>query len=208
MYSPDHYTSQQTDLAKQVMQEFDLATLVCVHAGALQISHLPLVVDEHQGRPCLLGHMAKANPQWKIFTESPRVTVIFRGPDHYISPAWYVEREDNVPTWNFAAIHIDGHVELVTDVAETLTVLQTQVNWWESRLGTNWKLNTEFTAIQQLSNGIVAFRIFPEAQQIKFKLSQKQSSEDWQNVVQALEALPSESARQVAKLMKATRFKS
>lgn len=204
-YSPTHYTSQQFDIARKLTQKFELATLISQGSGSLQISHLPLVLSKHKDEECYLGHMAKANPHWKIIEENPFATLIFRGPDHYISPAWYSPQDDNVPTWNYAAVHIEARLQVVSDSSEALQILKEQVDWWESNLGTNWKLDVELPAIQDLGKGIVAFRVFPVAQQLKFKLSQKQSTGNWESVVSNLSSLPSDSAKQVAELMRETR---
>lgn len=204
-YAPPHYISQQTMLANEMMRRFELATLISQTSSSLQISHLPLLLSDHDGHACFLGHMAKANPHWKILVENSHATVIFRGPDHYISPSWYEPSDHNVPTWNYAAVHLECSIEVVEGKEEALAILQKQVEWWERHLGTNWVLNPTLQPIQNLANGIVAFRVYPESSQLKFKLSQKQSLSDWQRVTRALEALTSEKAREVAKMMKETR---
>lgn len=204
-YSPAHYLSSQENLASELMKEFELAALISHTPSSLQISHLPLVLSEHKGRECFLGHMAKANPHWKLIRVNSRVTVIFRGPDHYISPAWYVPHDDDVPTWNYAAVHIEGSAELVQGEEETLKVLEEQVNWWESQLGTQWRLNTSLPEIQDAGRAIVAFRIYPDTKQFKFKLRQKQSQENWQNTVRALDSCPTQKAKQIAEWMRKTR---
>ena len=204
-YSPAHYTSDQRDIAQDLMKRFELATLISQSEKSLQISHLPLVLSQYDGKECFLGHMAKANPHWRMIEENAHATVIFKGPDHYISPAWYEPQEDNVPTWNYAAVHIEAKVELVNEPNEALQLLEEQVDWWETNLGTNWKLDIDNPSIRDLGKAIVAFRIFPLAHQLKFKLSQKQSVHDWESVVANLKSLPSDSAKQVADLMKETR---
>lgn len=45
--------------------------------------------------------------------ENSRAIVIFRGPDHYISPSWYEPSDNNVPTWNYTAVHLECLIEVV-----------------------------------------------------------------------------------------------
>src|SRR6266511_2313916 len=74
-------------------------------------SHLPLEIseDKHDGL-ILYGHMSRANPQWKTFSDSEAL-VIFQGAHTYISPRWY--NHVNVPTWNYMNVHVYGKPRLV-----------------------------------------------------------------------------------------------
>jgi transcriptional regulator len=53
-------------------------------------------------------HLARANPQVEALERRGRATVVFHGPHAYVSPRHYAA--PNVPTWNFAAVHVDGAV--------------------------------------------------------------------------------------------------
>jgi transcriptional regulator len=48
--------------------------------------------------------------QWKDL-EASEVLVIFNGPHTYISSSWY--DHENVPTWNYIAVHVYGTVKLI-----------------------------------------------------------------------------------------------
>ena len=60
----------------------------------------------------LLGHLARNNPQWSQPVIGEAV-VIVRGTDAYITPSWCAAKAEHgrvVPTWNYAAAHIYGHL--------------------------------------------------------------------------------------------------
>ena len=58
----------------------------------------------------ILGHMSRANPQWRSFGEQ-EVLLIFQGAHTYISPRWY--SHVNVPTWNYMMVHLYGKMRVV-----------------------------------------------------------------------------------------------
>ena len=63
----------------------------------------------------LTGHLAYGNPLWKTFEEVQDILVIFNGPHAYISSSWY--EHENVPTWNYQAVHVYGKASLIEGIA-------------------------------------------------------------------------------------------
>jgi transcriptional regulator len=51
-------------------------------------------------------HLTRSNPIARAALPAPAVIAV-SGPDTYISPDWY-EAEDQVPTWNYVAVHLRG----------------------------------------------------------------------------------------------------
>jgi transcriptional regulator len=54
-------------------------------------------------------HLARSNPIARAGLPAPAVLVV-SGPDAYVSPDWY-GTEDQVPTWNYVAVHLRGVLE-------------------------------------------------------------------------------------------------
>ena len=51
-------------------------------------THLPLMLDgEH-----LVGHIARANEQWRLLDTTVESLAIFSGVDGYVSPSYYTTR--------------------------------------------------------------------------------------------------------------------
>ena len=49
----------------------------------------------------------------------PATLAIFSGPEHYISPSWYVAKQEHgkvVPTWNYLTAHVYGDLVIHDDV--------------------------------------------------------------------------------------------
>ena len=53
-------------------------------------------------------HLMRSNPLARALPAA--VTVIVSGPDGYVSPDWYGV-PDQVPTWNYVAVHLTGPAE-------------------------------------------------------------------------------------------------
>ncbi len=78
-------------------------------------SHIPFVLNADGGR--LGAHIVRSNPIWKALKAGPlQAVMIVSGPHGYISPDWYGV-EDQVPTWNYVAVHMRGEVRLLPDEA-------------------------------------------------------------------------------------------
>ncbi len=66
MYSPAEF--KEADLAKlhAFIQEYNFAVVISAKGGSCSLSHLPLLLDQSRGQfGTLVGHMARANAQWK-----------------------------------------------------------------------------------------------------------------------------------------------
>ena len=78
-------------------------------------SHLPFVLNEAGDR--LAVHIVRSNPIWKALRGGPLDAVmIISGPHGYISPDWY-GAADQVPTWNYVAVHLRGTARLLDEGA-------------------------------------------------------------------------------------------
>jgi transcriptional regulator len=75
------------------------------------ISHIPFLL-EPDGQSAEL-HLVRSNPIAVMAATDPVPAVLaVSGPDGYISPDWYGQ-PDQVPTWNYVAVHLRGTLEPV-----------------------------------------------------------------------------------------------
>jgi len=83
-------------------------------AGPL-ISHVPFIFTENNRR--IEAHIMRSNPIARALANGARPAIFaISGADGYISPDWY-EMADQVPTWNYIAVHIRGDLSLKPDAA-------------------------------------------------------------------------------------------
>jgi transcriptional regulator len=203
MYTPAHFNESDPATLFTLIERYSFATLISNTGTEPFASHLPLLVDRNAGRHgTLIGHMARANPQWQ-HTDNQTVLAIFAGPHAYISPTWY-ESANVVPTWNYAAIHVYGTFRAIHDDQQLLKIVHDTVNLYEAAMPTPWKMDTGSDFNQKLVKAIVGFNIQITRIEGKLKLNQNHTPDRRETVIRALEKSPDQNAREIADLMAAT----
>jgi transcriptional regulator len=201
MYLPRHFA--ETDLSRlhAAIEAYSFATLVSGADADLQASHLPLLLDRDEGgRGTLVGHMARANQQWRT-AAGQSVLAIFNGPHAYISPVWY-EAQEVVPTWNYVAVHASGTLTIIEDASELAQLVARTVRHYESGRENPWQLDERAAFVRGLLPHIVGFRIPIERLEGKWKLNQNHPPDRREKVAQALGRSPREDDRQIGELMR------
>lgn len=84
-------------------------TLTLSTEDAPLISHVPFLLSE-DGSVAEL-HLVRSNPIVRALSKPRVARIAVSGPDGYVSPDWY-GIEDQVPTWNYIAVHLTGPLEL------------------------------------------------------------------------------------------------
>ncbi|MCO5143618.1 MAG: FMN-binding negative transcriptional regulator [Oligoflexia bacterium] len=208
MYTPKHFSSTDDwPKIEKLVRENSFATVLSHPENEHPfINHLPIIFDpDHQPAAShdktLIGHMAKANPQWQHFQKNSQATFIFHGPHTYISPLWYRSGRD-VPTWNYTVVHMKGHIQLLESFEEQIDILKKLSRFFEGESSTAWKFSLPPDLDRNsLSKAIVSFRFTPETIEAKFKLSQNRSKEDRLGVIEGLGSRSDEMSHAIRNLM-------
>ena len=176
MYPPPHHQSQDKQKMISVMKAYPFATLVSVLEGKPLITHIPIIYNEGSGK--LVAHIDKYNPQVTTLQKGAEVTVIFKGPDTYISPSVYTTKQ--LPTWNYIIVHITGTITLINDPSDAKDTMIAMTEFME---GTEQKfvLEKESPRMQRSIKYIQAFDITITSWEGKFKLSQDKNEQDQEN---------------------------
>jgi len=198
MYTPsfNSFTDRQEIIT--FMQRYSFATIVTQADDLPVATHLPFVVKEQEDKLFLQAHFAKANPQWKEI-EGNTSLVIFTEPHAYISPNNY-EKVENVPTWNYIAVHAYGKAHILDGVEQKTELLKHTINSFESAYLQQWEGLTEQYRLKMM-NGIVAFEIAVTDLQAKKKLSQNRSEIERENIVHTLSQSNDTNEREIAAYM-------
>jgi transcriptional regulator len=200
MYIPKSFSQTDLGILHAFMQQYNFATLVSQAETGLTATHLPLMLDPTRGEyGTLLGHMAKANSQWKSMFQQD-VLVMFQGPHTYISPSWY-ESNPNVPTWNYTAVHAYGTPQLIEDPIVVHRILEELVNHHEAGFAQPWPMDLPDDYMHKMFQAIVVFEIPITRLEGKFKLSQNRSEADQARVKEALAESDYPPDRDVSALM-------
>ena len=204
MYVPKQYQETDRETLYQFIRDNSFALLVTTASANGQsantapvATHLPIELHpDASGTLQLVGHLAKANAQWKMLgTETPALAV-FSGPHAYISSSWY--DHVNVPTWNYLSVQVTGRTRLLTD-DETLVLLSKQVDRYEarSRCPVSVASMTE-TYVRREMRGVVAFAMRIETIEGTAKLSQSRDDKNHAAIVHELQKQDDVNASRVA----------
>ncbi len=200
MYTPASFRQDDQDELFGLIERHSFAVLVSQQSNELVASHLPLLVDRTAGPSGhLLGHMARANTQWRELAGQDVLT-IFSGPHAYISPTWY-GASPMVPTWNYLAVHAYGRFEQIEDDDALLELLQQTAMKYESPQPQPWSFVNDDPYVQKLLKGIVGFRIAISRLEGKWKLGQNHSAEVRTSAAEQLVLQDDLNARVIGRLM-------
>ena len=150
-----------------------------------RVAHVPLLVTE-AGR--LRFHLANGNALTPHLDGEPALASI-GGPGSYISPNWYARPADNVPTWNYQAVEIEGQVRRLA-WEELFDLLELASATFEPRVGENWTMDKMDAGRRDaMMRGITGFEMTIDSLRTTDKASQNRSEADARGVVAALERL-------------------
>lgn len=186
MYTPKYFS--ETDLLEldRLVEWNSFATLITNVGGQTYVSHIPVLYERNEDHVVFRGHWARPNPQWQ---GDLNALLIIHGPNAYVSPGWYPDKEDSarVPTWNYAVAHIHGRLDVTqseSDLADIVSEL-TAIN--ETIVGGNWEFKPETREDHRKQlGGIVGFTLEAKHISIKFKLSQNHPEANIQSVIEKL----------------------
>jgi transcriptional regulator len=135
------------------------------------LAHIPFAAAPEAGR--IEFHLVRSNPIVAALKEPGQAVIAVSGAEAYVSPDWY-GMPDQVPTWNYLAVHLRGRVERLPEAA-LRGVLDRLSAEFERRLlpKTPWtldKMDPEATA--RLMRMIVPFVLHVEDVQSTWKLGQ------------------------------------
>ncbi len=195
MYLPKHF--EQTDAAalEKLLREHPLATLVSSGPDGLTADHIPLEYDA--ASHTLRGHVARANPLWKVAGGQP-VLAVFQGPQAYVSPSWYATKAEHhkvVPTWNYVVVHAHGELRVVDHAPWLLDLVSRLTRHHETPQAQPWAVSdAPEDYVQSMLRAIVGIEI-PLTKLIgKWKMSQNRHEADRAGVARGLAAQGQEQA--------------
>ena len=203
MYLPAHFEETRSEVLHALIRQHPLATLITESDGAPVADEIPFILDAERGT--LLAHIARSNPLWKKHPAERQVLVIFRGPQAYVTPAWYPSKAEHgrvVPTWNYVVAQALGRLKVIDDPAWLKKQIGALTTAQEAERTAPWAVEDapdDFIA-QQL-RAVVGLEIAIETLTGKWKASQNRSAGDRAGVLAGLSGEAVEQARQMAQMM-------
>ncbi len=200
MYLPNHFAAPD-EAARRFMEAHPFVLLITATGDAPGVSHVPMLVRDEGQR--LEFHLARANPQAALLAGGATATAVFHGPHAYVSPRWYAA--PNVPTWNFATVHVRGTVRALDDAGTAATVAAFSREYEGPEGLGEFEQSTAYAA---LLKGIIGFELRVESCVGKFKLSQNRTAADREQVARMLAADPRSEVQETAAMMQALQVRA
>jgi transcriptional regulator len=186
MHPNSAFRPRQDDLAELLVREVGFAAVFASTPDGPRVAHAPVVLSDD--RTTLQFHLARGNALTRHLGGAIALAVV-QGPDAYVSASWYAEA-DQVPTWNYVAIEMEGVVRKLDD-AELVAQLDILSAAHEARVGANppWtraKMNPAL--FSKMTGAIVGFEMRIAAWRPTIKLSQNKSTDERGRVIAGVEA--------------------
>lgn len=200
MYIPSFNKFADKSEAISFMQRYSFGTIVTAVNNLPVATHLPFLISVRDDQLIISSHFAKANPQ-SLDIAGTNVLVIFTEPHAYISPAHY-EKEANVPTWNYIAVHAYGRARVMKTEDEHLELLERTIKTFEESYFKQWQgLPQDYRS--KMIKGITGFEITITDLQAKSKLSQNRTEKERDNIIDALSKSSNTTESDIAGYMEA-----
>lgn len=199
MYMPKHFVETRVEVLYGLMRDYPFATVVANAAGGLVANHLPF---ELVGG-VLHGHVARGNELAQL--DGAQVLLVFQGPGGYISPNWYPTKQEThreVPTWNYAVVHVHGRLRAIDDADWLRRLLETLTNRHEADQPQPWKItDAPEDHIEKSLRAIVGLEVAIERIEGKFKLNQNHPARNRAGVIAGLRQRNNDGDAELAALM-------
>lgn len=189
----------------RLMRDYPLATLIVTTPQGIVANHLPIEIRAEEG--LLRCHFGRSNPLWRELVDGGEALVIFRGPNAYLSPHWFdsgARSGRRAPSWNYAAVHARGPLQLIEDGAWLKDHLAALTAQQEASLPTPWQLGdapVEF--VDGLVGAVVGIEIRIDSLVGKWFLSQQRTVADRARIVAQLRQQPQDNAAALAAMIAA-----
>lgn len=185
-------------LLESLVEEVGFGMVFAATPDGPRVAHVPLLWT---GDGALQFHLARGNALTKHL-DGATALVVVNGPDGYISPRWYPDGgADQVPTWNYAAVELEGRVRRMDDDGLLGQVIALS-DKHEARIseGEPWTID-KLSDLRRIGllKAIVGFELEVQGWRETFKLSQNKGAESAAALADGLEA---EGAVAIAHLMR------
>jgi transcriptional regulator len=203
MYQPTAFVEERAEVIAEAIRSARVAELVTVGPQGLHVTVLPMLLEpgdadrpvgsaDGSNAPCgrLVGHVARANRQWRAFDAAVDALAVFRAVDGYISPSFYASKAEHgavVPTWDYLAVAVWGPLVVHDDPGWVDGLVRRLTTHHEASRAAPWAVADapEAYVARQLK-AIVGVEIPIRRIAATAKLSQNRSDADVEGVVTGL----------------------
>ena len=178
------FRTEDRALLEALIDEIGFGMVFAQTSDGPRVAHTPLLST---GDGAVQFHLARGNALTR-YLPAQEALVVVNGPDAYVSPRWYADR-NTVPTWDYVALELQGPVRKMAEEG-LLGFLDAVAERHERRIaGEPWmREQVDPAKIAALLPGIVGFEMEVRAWRPTLKLSQNKSVEERAAIAEGLEA--------------------
>jgi transcriptional regulator len=176
MYVPASFQWNDKKEIIAFIRQYNFGILISIQNGLPFATHIPFIYEEGEnGTAYLLGHISVHNPQVQTLNGT-EILAVFHGPHAYVSPTLY-SHKNNVPTWNYMAVHVYGRFLAVENEDEVEMILRKTILHHEQNLLEQWEhLPDEYKTF--MKKELRAFKMEVTKMEAQKKLSQNKSMDE------------------------------
>lgn len=173
MHPNPAYRARDEALPERLVDAIGFGMVFASTPQGPRVAHTPLLRADDGS---IHFHLARANAL-SPHLEGAHALIIVNGPDAYVSPRWYDQR-DTVPTWDYLATEFEGPVRRLAD-EELEAFLHAAILKHEARIaGQPWQAGEASEETwSKLFTGIVGFALGTQTVRPTVKLSQRKSAD-------------------------------
>lgn len=177
----------------EVYEASDVRDLIAAHPlawvcarGTTDASLLPLVGVYGPGGELveLIGHFARSNPLHSALRTDPRASILFSGPNGYVSPN-HAGRRNWGPTWNYSQVRVQAEISVEPDL--TAAAVDLLVDHVERDMPVPWTARELGERYGQLMPHIIGFRARVVELSAVFKLGQTEDVPTLRSILSTLQ---------------------
>ncbi|WP_294248503.1 FMN-binding negative transcriptional regulator [uncultured Sphingomonas sp.] len=204
-YPPRAFAETREDVLLDAVAAIGLASLVVVRDGVPEAVSLPMIATRDGDALMLEGHVALANPVWRLAESGTVVLAIFQGPHAYVHPGWYPTKREHgkvVPTWNYVVVQAHGVLSVTRDPEWLAVHLARLTETREAGRAEPWSMNdAPADFIQGLQRGIVGLTLRVARLEGVWKIAQHHPEPNRRGVIAGLAASDAAGDRAMAAVM-------
>ena len=172
--------------AIQLIKRQPLAWIIS-YKNPIQATPIPLLPEsvDHSRLKSLTGHYARSNPQVADFQKDPFASLLFMGPNGYISPSWFDDRTQ-APTWNYACVNISARIEFLDNEKDLDPIIRNLVKAMEMSRNNAWGVDEMHERYELLLKKIIPFRAHVLELDSQFKLGQDERDDVYHDIIKGL----------------------
>lgn len=177
------YRTEDRTLCEGLIAEIGFGMVFASTPDGPRVAHTPLLTS---GEGTVQFHLARNNALARHL-EGETALIVVNGPDAYVSPRWYANR-DTVPTWDYVALELEGRVRRMDD-GGLEAFLHAAIAKHEGKLeGMPWLAEESSEKMWSgLFRGIVGFELEVQAWRPTLKLSQNKAPDERARIAEGLE---------------------